>query len=74
LQTSRGWGWLALAADLQTLDTAKLHDQILIARVMPGQPANPCDRLIAQEGKFFAQAHSLRPEKLFPSFGLPPST
>ncbi len=40
LHPAHGMGQQALTAGLQTLDVAKLHEQILITRVLPGRPAN----------------------------------
>jgi signal transduction histidine kinase len=56
LESAGGLGARALAAGLQTLDLAKLHEQILITQVLPGQPAGKRDALIKQAGVFFAVA------------------
>jgi signal transduction histidine kinase len=56
LQSAHGLGSEALAAGLQTLDLAKLHEQILVAEVLPGHPANQRDALIKRAGIFFAMA------------------
>jgi signal transduction histidine kinase len=56
LESARGLGGQALAAGLQTLDLAKLHEQILIAEVLPGSPVNKRSALIKQAGIFFAVA------------------
>ncbi len=48
LESARGVGSQALAAGLQTLDLAKLHEQTLIADLLPGCPAG---------GKFFCRGH-----------------
>ena len=56
LESARGLGARALAAGLQTLDLAKLHEQILVAQVLPGNPAAKRDTLIKQAGAFFAAA------------------
>jgi signal transduction histidine kinase len=56
LQPARGMGQQALTAGLQTLDMAKLHEQILITRVLPGQPAGKRAALIRQAGTFFIEA------------------
>ena len=46
----------ALAAGLQTLDLAKLHEQILVTQVLPGRPAGKRAALIKQAGTFFTEA------------------
>jgi signal transduction histidine kinase len=56
LQPARGMGQQALTAGLQTLDMAKLHEQILITRVLPAQPAGKRAALIRQAGTFFIEA------------------
>ena len=56
LQPARGLGRQALAAGLQTLDLAKLHEQILVTRVLPGHPASKRASLIRQAGIFFTEA------------------
>lgn len=56
LESARGLGSEALAAGLQTLDLAKLHEQTLITEVLPGYPPRRRDRLIKQAGIFFAVA------------------
>ena len=56
LQPVRGMGQQALTAGLQTLDMAKLHEQILITRVLPGCPAGKRAALIRQAGTFFIEA------------------
>jgi len=56
LQTARGLGQRAIAAGLQTLDMAKLHEQILVTQVLPGCPANKRAMLIKQAGIFFTEA------------------
>src|SRR5580698_9304017 len=56
LESARGLGSQALAAGLQTLDLAKLHEQTLITRVLPGRPAGRRHTLIKQAGIFFAAA------------------
>jgi len=45
-----------LSAGLQTLDLAKLHEQTLIADVLPGCPPGKREALIKQAGVFFAAA------------------
>ena len=56
LEPARGLGGQALAAGLETLDLAKLHEQILITEVLPGRPAAKRSALIKQAGIFFAVA------------------
>jgi signal transduction histidine kinase len=56
LESARGLGSQALAAGLQTLDLAKLHEQTLVAEVLPGRPADKRAALIKQAGVFFAMA------------------
>src|ERR1019366_840897 len=56
LESARGLGGQALAAGLQTLDLAKLHEQTLITEVLPALSANKRAALIKQAGVFFALA------------------
>jgi len=56
LDSARGLGGQALAAGFQTLDLAKLHEQILITEVLPASPAGKRSTLIRQAGIFFAAA------------------
>jgi signal transduction histidine kinase len=56
LQTAHGMGRQALAAGLQTLDMAKLHEEILVTQVLPGCPAGKRIKLIKQAGIFFTEA------------------
>jgi signal transduction histidine kinase len=56
LASARGVGSQALAAGLQTLDLAKLHEQTLVSELLPGCPAGKRDALIKQAGTFFAEA------------------
>src|SRR4029077_13292138 len=56
LNPARGLGSQALVAGLQTLDLAKLHEQILIKEVLPARPAGKRAALIKQAGSFFAVA------------------
>ncbi len=56
LHRAQGMGQMALAAGLQTLDIAKLHEQILVARVLPGIPSGKRVMLIKQAGVFFTEA------------------
>jgi len=56
LESARGLGSQALAAGLQTLDLAKLHEQTLVAEILPGCPPRKRAALIKQAGIFFAVA------------------
>jgi signal transduction histidine kinase len=56
LESAQGLGDQALAAGLQTLDLAKLHEQILITEVLPKHPKGKRSALIKQAGIFFAVA------------------
>jgi signal transduction histidine kinase len=56
LDSARGLGSLALAAGLQTLDLAKLHEQTLVTDVLPDCPSRKRLTLIKQAGAFFAAA------------------
>ncbi|HXR07606.1 MAG TPA: sensor histidine kinase [Candidatus Acidoferrum sp.] len=56
LESARGLGSQALAAGLQTLDLAKLHEQTLVTEVLPGCPANKRVVVIRQAGIFFTEA------------------
>ncbi len=56
LQRAHGMDQQALTAGLNTLDIAKLHEQILVAKVLPGIPAGQRIRLIRQAGAFFTEA------------------
>ena len=56
LVSARGLGAQALAAGLQTLALAKIHEQTLIAKILPGSPAGKRAALIKQAGIFFAAA------------------
>jgi signal transduction histidine kinase len=56
LESARGLGSEALAAGLQTLDLAKLHEQTLITEVLPDCPAGKRAALIKQAGTFFTEA------------------
>ena len=56
LEPARGLGSQALAAGLETLDLAKLHEEILITEVLPGSPKGKRSTLIKQAGIFFAVA------------------
>ena len=54
--SARGVGSKALAAGLETLDLAKLHEQTLVTEVLPGCSAARRIALIKQAGAFFAEA------------------
>jgi len=56
LAAARGVGSQALAAGLQTLDLAKLHEETLVSELLPGCPAAKRDALIQRAGSFFAEA------------------
>jgi signal transduction histidine kinase len=56
LQLARGMGQRALAAGVQTLDIAKLHERILVTEVLPNRPAGKRTMLIKQAGAFFTEA------------------
>jgi signal transduction histidine kinase len=55
-QSARGMGRQALAVGLQTLDLAKLHEQVLINRALPGCPAGKRKKVIRLAGVFFTEA------------------
>jgi signal transduction histidine kinase len=56
LEPARGMGQQALTAGLQTLDMAKLHEQILVTQVLPGRVAGKRATLIKHAGTFFTEA------------------
>ncbi len=56
LESARGLGSQALAAGLQTLDLAKLHEQTLVNQMLPGCPAGERAALIQRAGIFFTEA------------------
>jgi signal transduction histidine kinase len=56
LDSAHGLGGEALAAGFQTLDLAKLHEQILITEILPRSTARRRSALIKQAGIFFAVA------------------
>ncbi|HTB82369.1 MAG TPA: sensor histidine kinase [Candidatus Sulfotelmatobacter sp.] len=56
LELARGLGGQALAAGFQTLDLAKLHEQILVTEVLPGCRTRRRAALIKAAGIFFAMA------------------
>ena len=49
-------GQQAMAADLETLDLAKIHEQALITLVLPEYPAKTRMAMVRQAGNFFAEA------------------
>jgi signal transduction histidine kinase len=55
-KAAQGLGSQALKAGMQTLDLARLHEQILITDVLPGCPTGKRDALIKRAGVFFAVA------------------
>ena len=54
--SARGLGSQALAAGLQTLDLAKLHEETLVTELLPACPTGKRAALIRQAGVFFAMA------------------
>jgi signal transduction histidine kinase len=56
LDSARGVGSQALAAGLQILDLAKLHEHTLISELLPGCPPGKREALIKRAGAFFASA------------------
>jgi signal transduction histidine kinase len=56
LEPAHGLGGQALAAGMETLDLAKLHEHILITEVLPGRPPAKRSAFIKQAGIFFAVA------------------
>src|ERR1035441_6427707 len=56
LQLAQGIGQEASAAGLETLDLVKLHEQILVTRVLAGRPASVRNALMKQAGAFFTEA------------------
>jgi signal transduction histidine kinase len=56
VESARGLGSQALAAGVQTLDLAKLHEQVLVAEVLPACPVGKRAAVIKQAGIFFAVA------------------
>ncbi len=56
LDAARGLGAQALTAGLQTLDLAKLHEEILIQEVLPDVPPRKRTALIRRAGVFFGVA------------------
>ncbi len=56
LESARGLGGMAMAAGLQTLDLAKLHERTLVAALLPTCTSRRRAALIKQAGAFFAVA------------------
>ena len=56
LESARGLGGQALATGMETLDLAKLHEQILVTEALPACPRRKRSALIKQAGIFFAVA------------------
>ena len=56
LKTACGLGSAGLAAGLQTLDLAKLHEETLLTELLPRYPARKRAALIKRAGVFFAVA------------------
>jgi signal transduction histidine kinase len=56
LESARGLGGQALAAGLQTLELAQLHEQTLVQEVLSGCPARRHAALIRRAGIFFTEA------------------
>jgi signal transduction histidine kinase len=56
LEPAHGMGRHALTAGLQTLDIAKLHEQILVNQVLPRHPEAKRGALIKRAGVFFTEA------------------
>jgi len=54
LDSARGLGSQAMAAGLQTLDLAKLHERVLVMQVLPGSLPRNRAALVRQAGIFFA--------------------
>ena len=54
--SARGVGGQALAAGLQTLDLAKLHERTLVTELLPGCSDAKRAAVIKQAGNFFAEA------------------
>lgn len=56
LKSATRLGRQAMAIGLETLDLALIHEQALIARVLPGSSPSDRDRLAKRAGLFFAEA------------------
>ncbi len=55
LPTAQGLGRQALAVGMETLDLARIHEQALIALVLPGSSARNRGAMIRRAGSFFAE-------------------
>jgi signal transduction histidine kinase len=55
LQPARGLGRNIMALGLETLDLARVHEQALIAIVLPGDSPGTRDAIVRRAGKFFAE-------------------
>jgi signal transduction histidine kinase len=56
LEQAHGLGERALSGGLQTLEIAKLHEQILVTEVLPGRSPSERTTLIKRAGTFFTAA------------------
>ncbi len=56
--SARGLGGQAMAAGLQTLDLAKLHEETLVSEVLPECPAGQTRRPHQTGGSVFCRSHS----------------
>jgi signal transduction histidine kinase len=56
LQPARGWGQQALAVGLQTVDLVRLHEAILVDKVLPGRSNSQIAGTIRRAGYFFSEA------------------
>src|SRR6185436_15762458 len=56
LRPARGLGLRALVMGLETLDLAKIHEQVLITLVLPGDSPNAREAMVRRAGAFFTEA------------------
>src|SRR6202162_3020045 len=56
LHPARGLGQRAMALRLETLDLARIHEQALIALVLPSDSPSARDAMVLWAGIFFAEA------------------
>jgi signal transduction histidine kinase len=56
LQAAQGLGSRAMAVGLETLDLVRIHEQALIALVLPSDPPEKRDAVVRRAGIFFAEA------------------
>ena len=56
LQPARGLGHRAMALGLETLDLAGVHEQALIALLLPSDSPGTRDAMVRRAGNFFAEA------------------